>query len=58
MKVVRKLSTLALGLADVDFVHDGYKGNWAKHLLKQVDAYHDGHKQQKKKRKLGKRGAA
>jgi hypothetical protein len=45
-------------LADVDFVHDGYKGNWAKHLLKQVDAYHDGHKQQKKKRRLGKRGAA
>ena len=37
-------------LADVDFVHDGYRGNWAKFLLKSVEEYN---KPKPEKRKLG-----
>lgn len=39
-------------LADIDFTHDGYRGNWARFLLKEVENYA---KPKKKRRKLGDR---
>ena len=38
-------------LADMDFVHGGYKGNWAKYLQKRVSDYSEKQERREKRRK-------